>query len=1150
MSSELLNIINKTEDTDLLNSKNVNPLEEKSDEIKFTVDKMGLNTPASVVPTDVDYFIRKQQGKLESKYTFKEALGKAFDIDNFFVSGINKFMQDDGPAIDFDFVPTKEMFESVDKYPSYMRGAFYEARSKEHFYSIEKQVQERVEIEDELSKLGWKGFGARAIAATADPFAWLLSAATIPFGGFGAYATMPTKLMRLNRAIKFGAIVGAENAVIETGLVALDPLKSIEDIKYAMLAGFTLGSPAGWIGRVNAPVNKVPPEIVTSYKKLDVTAEKMKQNLQFEEVQQFAAENNLTLNPQYIKNNRMKLTDEVNAMNPKIIDDPRNEPGVGTYWEENFKAGKIGVDLNGLKMVLPGHWRFDIASQLNRSPDPLTRRFRETFISDPVVGNPKGDTAVEWKQRSQYKTLYPFMNKREVALQSFKKLNKDVSFGNTIKTEDKFESLMSDLKEFPERFVDSKEITNEMRELLPLADKAFNDTLDIISQTSREGWKEVARFRKKNYIPHVHSQPKLNNYLTEYGREQVEEVYKNSLRSMKGDLGEKTFNLLIKRMIDKISSPNFLGKESDLARVFQGTNEVAIREFLEDLDLNVEQINAILAKIKKGSGNTLDRNANRRLPFDLNSRTDVKNLKTNKIESLSVKDITERNLTKLLRTYNTQVLGQAAMARFGNFNTNKDYKNFLLKLETREKDFPNQKLYRDKENIEVIVASLTGRQSPLEKGGDPNGFMRRAVRFIQDYNFLRLFGQVGFAQGAELYSGISEVGLKTFLKANPAKKEVFDKFRAGKYTYDDPILEELRIEGTPIALDKYMQAPTGRFDNDMELPTGNAGGSFDNKELLMGKGKRFVADISGLNPMTAYTQIIVGRGMSFKISDIVNDYYKKFNTTKIYNKLNKGDQVRFKTLGWNEQEFDNIGKQIKKHSVYENGKYQSIGLENWDAKARADYIVGMQRIIDRVVIRNDVSVLNRFFTTDYAKTIIQFRTFTLGSYTKQLLNKLYVLAETRSKDYHTYGNFMASMLGASQFYAVQSYINSFGRSDRKEYLEKRLSVENLAKIGFLRSSWSSLLPGVIDTALYPFTDNLPFTYGRSSELASSTINSIPSVNLFNTVVDTTRNVTKLAFDSDYQPSKGDVSKFTSLIMLQNALIIKNINNIIVDDLGE
>jgi hypothetical protein len=620
---------------------------------------------------------------------------------------------------------------------------------------------------------------------------------------------------------------------------------------------------------------------------------------------------------------------------------------------------------------------------------------------------------------------------------------------------------------------------------------------------------------------------------------------------MKGDLGDKTFNLLIKRMIDKISSPNFLGKESDLARVFQGTNEVAIREFLEDIDLNAEQIDAILAKIKKGSGNTLDKNANRRLPFDLNARIDVKNLKTNQIESLSVKDLTERNLTKLLRTYNSQVLGQAAMARFGNFKNHKDYKNFMLQLETRTKDFPDyNNFYRDKENIEVIIASLTGRQSPLERGGDPNGFMRRAVRFIQDYNFLRLFGQVGFAQGAELYSAVSEVGLKTSLKAMPAKKEIYDKLRAGKYTYDDPILEELRVEGTPMALDKYMQTPTGRFDNDAELPTGNAGGSFDNTELLVGKGKRLLADLSGLNPMTAYTQIIVGRGMSFKISDIVNDYYKKFNTTKIYNKLDKGDQVRFKTLGWNEQEFDNIAKNIKAHSVYENGKYQAIGLEDWDAKARADYIVGIQRIADRVVIRNDVSVLNRFFTTDYAKTIIQFRTFTLGSYTKQLMNKLYVLAETRGKDYHTYANFMASMLGASQFFAVQTYLNSFGREDREEFLEKNLSLENLAKVGFLRSSWSSLLPGAIDTALYPFTDNLPFTYGRSTELASNFINGIPSVNLFNTVVDTTRNVKNLVFDSEYQPSKRDISKFTSLIALQNALIIKNINNMIVDDLGE
>jgi hypothetical protein len=101
------------------------------------------------------------------------------------------------------------------------------------------------------------------------------------------------------------------------------------------------------------------------------------------------------------------------------------------------------------------------------------------------------------------------------------------------------------------------------------------------------------------------------------------------------------------------------------------------------------------------------------------------------------------------------------------------------------------------------------------------------------------------------------------------------------------------------------------------------------------------------------------------------------------------------------------------------------------------------------------------------------------------MNRLYVLTETRGKDYHTYSAFMASMIGAVQFYAVQSYINSFGRSDQKQYLEKRLSPENLAKIGFLRSSWSSLIPGAIDTALYPFLDDLPFSYGRNTELSIS-----------------------------------------------------------------
>ena len=48
------------------------------------------------------------QGNLESKYTFPQAVKKAFEIDNLFVAGINKLNEPEGPDIDFDFVPTED----------------------------------------------------------------------------------------------------------------------------------------------------------------------------------------------------------------------------------------------------------------------------------------------------------------------------------------------------------------------------------------------------------------------------------------------------------------------------------------------------------------------------------------------------------------------------------------------------------------------------------------------------------------------------------------------------------------------------------------------------------------------------------------------------------------------------------------------------------------------------------------------------------------------------------------------------------------------------------------------------------------------------------------------------------------------------------
>ena len=43
--------------------------------------------------------------------------------------------------------------------------------------------------------------------------------------------------------------------------------------------------------------------------------------------------------------------------------------------------------------------------------------------------------------------------------EQFKKLNKDVSFKNTHDIEEKFESIMSDLKEYPDMYRFSNQVT-------------------------------------------------------------------------------------------------------------------------------------------------------------------------------------------------------------------------------------------------------------------------------------------------------------------------------------------------------------------------------------------------------------------------------------------------------------------------------------------------------------------------------------------------------------------------------------------------------------------------------------------------------------------------------------------------------------------
>ena len=1105
---------------------NINPLKEKSPNIEFVVDEKGLHDLPQTIPTDVDYFLRKQQGQLESDYTAFQSLGKAFKIDNLFWSASTQITKGVDPPIDWDFVPSKELFKLQEEYPDYMQDAFMEARSEEHWYDIEKQVKERIEVENQLAKKGWVGFGARMIAAVVDPFAIGLTIAT---GGYASPLIYASKIARIKRAVKFGALVGSENAAIEAGLVALDPLKNEDDIRYAFLAGFALGGPVGGLSRVD-------PRIATAEKKVQSAAIRYINNLEAEEVKTFAVENKLNLNPEYVRDQKLNLPKEKNTMNYKIDDDISNIPSDESEIEGLFKRSPI---------------RFSITSSLNKSPDPLVQRFREVIVPDAVVGNSKGATALEFKENMKRQTMGRFNNYKDVALRSWKKENKDLAFKHVYDEEEKFGEIMADLIEFPDQLKISKAITPEMKQLAIYGRKAFNDTLDVVGQTPREGWENIMlEGRKPNYFPHIHSPHKVNKVLDEYGTKQAELIYANALKEFQPDLPIKVFNRMISKIVNKITSPKFQGEDSAFSRLFQGTDEAGMRDALRDIDLDEGQINLIVDKIKKRRiVDTKDPNAKTRLPFDINARIDLVSDKTGKVKSFSLKDLTDRNANRVLERYNNQVLGQAALARFGNFRNNKELDDFFKGVEKRALDSRKYKDYEDHIiAMKVITAGILGRANPMESLA-PNK-LRRVIRLIGDYNFLRLFGQVGFAQGAELGQTIAEAGLITSMKAMPDFGDIISRLQSGKYDFKDPILKELQSNGTSLGLDKWMHTPTGRIDNDMDLPIGESGSLGDVAELYANKAKRVVADISLLNPMTMLSQVWGAKALTMKIADNITSLTKKHNTTNLYDLLGRGDQIRYRQLGWTKNEFNKIAKEVNKHSKFTDGNFEQMNLDDWNPEARANYVIGISRWIDRVVQRNDIGMMAKWFTTDFGRMITQFRQFSLGAYEKQLMNGAYTLAETRGKDFTTYSRFAASSIAASTFFAVKTYIDSFGRGDREKFLRERLSTKNLARIGFLNSSWSTLIPGVTASAWSLVSENDLYGYGRNTSLSSSLIDGIPSVDLLNNIVSSFRTGARMAYDPGFEPSKRDVSKALSLIMLQNLLVVKNINNMIVEQYGK
>jgi hypothetical protein len=215
-------------------------------------------------------------------------------------------------------------------------------------------------------------------------------------------------------------------------------------------------------------------------------------------------------------------------------------------------------------------------------------------------------------------------------------------------------------------------------------------------------------------------------------------------------------------------------------------------------------------------------------------------------------------------------------------------------------------------------------------------------------------------------------------------------------------------------------------------------------------------------------------------------------------------------------------KEIKTHlrDGERNGKkVPDLQMEKWDQQTRAALELGIRRWVRRGVQSNDLGQMNAILGHPLAKLLFQFRSFTLGAWSKNTLSNIHM------NDFESYHSFLASMLFGALGYMAQVHMNAAGMDEKtkKKYLEDKLGGDDdhtkIFWAALAKAGGSSIVPGIIDNGRYVFGYD-PLFNSRASGTPTQGIAQVPALGLVDKTMKGARAVT-----SSYLPQRQEDGSF-------------------------
>jgi len=1058
-------------------------------------DELGLTTaavpvelktaaPRSGIPTGADIEASAQAAELDEGPSIWEETKAAFRVDNYVgrnISGTPEFLIDTNYSSK-DFIALNKSrlvaLQGADREEMAIEiGSAFSAEAAE--YRLQQMEKDFV-AEQTLYAGGVSALLLRLGAAITDPVD--IGLALVTGGTVGG----------LVKAGKMGKIItGALSAGVATGgteaLLASDNVFRDEtDVAFATLAGITLGGAFNSLGRsANNNLNKAVEDLASD--NIDAAARRLG-----------------------IKD------DSAGAARRRFQSDKPNQPlKTPEEYLDDMEAPEFKY--KGWNWLLN-----NLQSKIFYSKSDLVRKVGSTMFDGGWLKNKFATRELTVEARSnQLQDVFERGIYAET-LENFKGWAKRNNKGAPSRI---FTTSVGE-EFYTEVGLAMKGITRGISKEAQTSAKSIRKFMDGVHDLAqRSGVKGFDSKALEDYFPRMINKGKFTEIRVRVGDDALGKFYAEAIvRGSGPDMTDELASNIAKAYVRTMRT-KAAGIETDLLHGIRMDDVDKLREIFEGykgLDEMLDQIEAI--KLKEMNQRGTVSFGKKRIRFDETYEDLVDDLPEfgGRTTSLKFTEMYENDARLVLTRYGRAMHGHIAMAEKLGIRSRGDFEKMKIDMATdieMKGGNPTNEIQAFEDGYNLLLGQ------PIERW-NPSGDAAKMSRTISGYNYGTRGGQFGVNALGEAGNTIGQAGIRNILRLFPDFSKVMKRAVDGELELPLARFAELQFAPGISVLTK----PAIR--NLDELAEDFVGTSVISKltaklDPLIKSLGRATSILSGLGPVTDATQRMSSIAWIDKLSRFANGA-----------KISKGQLSRLRANGINAEMQERIFKMFRSQDqggagVYRKGRLIDVDVDKWvDEEALDVFSQAASREVRNAIQLPDISTSTLVFNHPLGRLVFQFMRFPMDAVNKQLLRGIH------HADAETVTAWTASFGIAAMAYVAQTSIDF---ANDPEERAKRLTLDNIAKVGFMRTGFSSMLPPMMDMSLTGAGFEPQFAMGRSSGLSTAIpIDANPTTTALKNLNRGVGGIIRSTLRDDTQYSQGDARAAAQLFPGYRLAGMKNV----------